>query len=272
MARSANIFSNDWCNIVFEFKNKDYGAYIIRKTSDRRHFVSIVIGCLLFSLAVSMPTIIKNIIPEKKKDLGLDKTILDIINKQKEKEKDEPKPLLPEEIKIVRQQVQFVIPKADETIKDEDTIKTQKQLIEIKTEIGATTNLKGDTSAYDPSLLEQKSKLVDDDNQTYDLAGVEEQPQFPGGTEKLYEYLGGKINYPEYERDNDISGTVYIQFEVAKDGRIKDVQVVRSVTKNLDDEAVRVIRGMPSWTPGKQNGRAVRVKYVLPVKFTVAKR
>ena len=84
MAKSANIFSNDWCDIIFELKNKDYGAFIIRKTSDRRHFISIVIGCLLFSLAVSMPTIIKNIIPEKKKDFALDKTMLDIINKQKE--------------------------------------------------------------------------------------------------------------------------------------------------------------------------------------------
>ena len=272
MAKSANIFSNDWCDIIFELKNKDYGAFIIRKTSDRRHFISIVIGCLLFSLAVSMPTIIKNIIPEKKKDMSIDKTILDIINKQKEDKKDEPKPIIPEEQEIVRKTIQFVIPKADETAKEEDSLLTQKQLQEKPIEIGAVNNLKGDDSPIDPSILTDKPKVIDNDvDVLVDINGVEVKPDFPGGIEKLYEYLGKNINYPEYERDNDISGTVYIQFEVAKDGKIKDVQIVRSVSKNIDDEAMRVVRSMPAWIPGKQNGRPVRVKFILPVKFTLAK-
>jgi len=266
MAKSANIFSKDWCNMVFEFKNKDYGAYILRKESDKRHFTAIIIGTLFFSLAVSTPTILKNILPEKKKDVMLDKTILDLINKEKEKPKEDKPIEVPQE--EVRKTIQFVIPKADETVKEEDSVITQKQVVDTKIEVGAVTNLKGDTAQIN---IEDKPK-IDVVEQVYDLAGVEEMPSFPGGTEKLYKFLGEKIKYPEFELSNEITGTVYVQFVVGKDGKIRDVSVLRSVSNGLDGEAVRVIKLLPAWNPGKQNGKPVSVKYILPVKFTLAKQ
>ena len=270
MANNANIFSKDWCNMVFESKNKDYGAYILRKESDKRHFIAIVIGTVFFSLAVSMPTILKNILPEKKKEVNLDQTVLDIINKQKEAKKEDKVLEVPQE--EIRKTIQFVIPKADVNVKEEDSVITQKQIVDTKIEVGAVTNLKGDTSKLDISALDNNPKIIEDDNKVFDLAGIEEKPDFPGGLDKLYEFLRNTVKYPEFELSNEIAGTVYVQFVVWKDGKIKDVSVARGVSGGLDGEAVRVVRAMPSWIPGKQNGRAVPVKYILPIKFTLAKQ
>lgn len=96
---------------------------------------------------------------------------------------------------------------------------------------------------------------------------VESMPTFPGGDAALFKYLNDNVKYPVIAQENGIQGRVICQFVVNKDGSIVDVQVVRSIDPSLDKEAVRVIQSMPKWTPGKQRGKAVRVKYTLPVNF-----
>ena len=97
---------------------------------------------------------------------------------------------------------------------------------------------------------------------------VEENPQFPnGGTAGLLQYLGKNIKYPTIPQENGTQGRVTVQFVVNKDGSIVDVKVIRGVDPYLDKEAVRVIMSMPKWIPGKQNGKAVSVKYTIPVVF-----
>lgn len=96
---------------------------------------------------------------------------------------------------------------------------------------------------------------------------VEEMPGFPGGEAKLFEYLGKETKFPPMARDAGIQGTVFVRFVVYEDGAIKDVTVVRSVHPALDEEAIRVIKSMPKWKPGKQRGKPVRVQYNLPIKF-----
>jgi protein TonB len=96
---------------------------------------------------------------------------------------------------------------------------------------------------------------------------VEEMPGFPGGEAKLFEYLGKETKFPPMARDAGIQGTVFVRFVVYEDGAIKDVTVVRSVHPALDEEAIRVIKAMPKWKPGKQRGKPVRVQYNLPIKF-----
>jgi protein TonB len=98
---------------------------------------------------------------------------------------------------------------------------------------------------------------------------VEEQPSFPGGTEELYKYLGKAVKYPEMAKDAGISGTVYVTFEVDKEGNIKDVKVLRGIGGGCDEEAIRVVKAMPKWKPGKQRGKPVRVQFNLPIKFTL---
>lgn len=98
---------------------------------------------------------------------------------------------------------------------------------------------------------------------------VEEQPSFPGGVEEMYKYLGKAVKYPEMAKDAGISGTVYVTFEVDKEGNIKDVKVLRGIGGGCDEEAIRVVKAMPKWKPGKQRGKPVRVQFNLPIKFTL---
>lgn len=97
---------------------------------------------------------------------------------------------------------------------------------------------------------------------------VETMPEFPGGQQALFKYLGENVKYPVIAQENGIQGRVICQFTVNKDGSIVDVRVVRSGgDASLDKEAVRVIKSMPKWKPGKQRGKAVRVNYTVPVNF-----
>lgn len=96
---------------------------------------------------------------------------------------------------------------------------------------------------------------------------VESMPQFPGGEEKLYEYLGNTMKYPQMAKESQISGTVYVTFVIEKNGSVTDARILRGIGGGCDEEALRVVRAMPKWSPGKQRGKPVRVQYNLPVRF-----
>ena len=98
---------------------------------------------------------------------------------------------------------------------------------------------------------------------------VENDPEFPGGVEAMYKYLGQNIKYPQLARENNITGRVYVSFVVEKDGSVSNVKVLRDIGGGCGQEAVRVVKSMPKWTPGKQRGKAVRVQYNLPVNFSL---
>jgi protein TonB len=98
---------------------------------------------------------------------------------------------------------------------------------------------------------------------------VESMPEFPGGMQELYTFLGNNIKYPVMAKESGIQGKVYVTFVVEVDGSITDVRVLRGIGGGCDEEAVRVVQNMPKWTPGKQRGKPVRVQYNLPVRFTL---
>ena len=96
---------------------------------------------------------------------------------------------------------------------------------------------------------------------------VEEMPSYPGGEAKLMEYVGKNIKYPQIARETGIQGRVFVGFVVEPDGSVSNVKVLRGIGGGCDEEAMRVVKGMPKWKPGKQRGKAVRVSYMLPVNF-----
>lgn len=98
---------------------------------------------------------------------------------------------------------------------------------------------------------------------------VEEMPSFPGGDAALMRYLGKNIKYPAIAKDAGIQGTVYVTFVVDEKGDVRDVKVLRSIGGGCDEEAIRVVENMPSWAPGKQRGKSVKVQYNLPIRFTL---
>ena len=115
---------------------------------------------------------------------------------------------------------------------------------------------------YVPAVVEEEEV---EEQQIFQV--VEEMPEFPGGMAECMKFLAKKIKYPTIAQENGVQGRVIVQFVVNKDGTIVDPVVVRSVDPYLDKEALRVIKAMPKWKPGKQRGKAVRVKYTVPVTF-----
>ncbi len=99
---------------------------------------------------------------------------------------------------------------------------------------------------------------------------VETSPSFPGGDEARIRYLTENIKYPQMARESSIQGTVYVTFVVERTGNVSDVRVLRGIGGGCDEEAIRVIKGMPKWSPGKQRGKPVRVQFTMPIKFTLA--
>jgi protein TonB len=98
---------------------------------------------------------------------------------------------------------------------------------------------------------------------------VEDPPEFPGGEEELFKYLGKSIQYPPMAKDAGVSGVVYVTFVVNEDGSISDVEVLRGIGAGCDKEAIRVVKNMPKWKPGKQRGKSVKVQFNLPIRFTL---
>ena len=107
------------------------------------------------------------------------------------------------------------------------------------------------------------------DNEPVKFIEVEEKPEFPGGEAELYKFISKKIRYPEKAMKKKIQGTVWIQFIIEKDGSVTNAKVIRSVNPDLDNEALRAIKSMPKWKPGKNKGQLVRVIYELPIKFNL---
>jgi TonB family protein len=106
---------------------------------------------------------------------------------------------------------------------------------------------------------------VDAEEKVFDV--VEQMPMYPGGVQALLEYLQTNVRYPEEAEKQNIEGRVILTFVIGKDGSIRNAKVVKSVDPLLDAEALRVINAMPNWTPGRQNGKPVAVKYTVPLSF-----
>lgn len=114
-----------------------------------------------------------------------------------------------------------------------------------------------------------KIEEEEDETETQIFTVVENDPEFPGGMEALYKYLAQNIKYPQLARDNNITGKVYVTFVVERDGSIANPRVLRDIGGGCGQEAIRVVKSMPKWTPGKQRGKAVRVQFNLPVNFSL---
>ena len=140
--------------------------------------------------------------------------------------------------------------------------------VEIENELGIIDmgdNANQAQEAFVPVAIEEDQVEEEEDIVIF----VEEQPQFPGGEEALYTYLRDNIKYPQLARDNNITGKVFVQFVVEKDGSISNAKVMRDIGGGCGNEALRVVKSMPKWKPGKQQGRAVRAQFNLPVAFNL---
>ena len=268
-----DLISNAWCDLVFEGKNQAYGAYKLRKGTSKRNLWSIII-VLIAAVAIFSAIAIKNVIEANQKVAVTTAVELSKIDKtpKVEKKKAAPKIEQPKVVEKVKSSIKFTAPviKNDSEVKPEEEMKTQEDLQKTKTTIGAFTVVGNDE--IDGEVLKAKEEIAqpeppknEEENKVFDV--VEEQPSFPGGQGALMAWLRDNIKYPVVAAENGIQGKVIVQFVVGKNGSISNVKVLRSVDPSLDREAVRVVSSMPNWTPGKQNGTSVNVRYTLPVTF-----
>jgi periplasmic protein TonB len=269
MASQLNIFSDEWTEMVFHDRNKVYGGYLLRKLSSRRHMVSLIAASVFFVLGVLSPSIIKSITPERKeKDVSV-RTLTDI-------KLDKPKEAVDEIVKALppppplKNVIKFTAPviKADEEVADEEEPKLQQEVVESKSAIGSMDYDKGtdDPNAEMPEVMPTEDQQIVEEKVEPFLV-VEQMPDFQGGESELYKYLEKNIKYPAMARESGITGTVYIRFVVNKDGTITNATLLRGIGGGCDEEAIRVVKGMPPWKPGKQNGIPVPVYFTLPVHF-----
>ena len=258
-----DILKDQWLEIVFEGRNKIYGAYELRKTNSKTSLRALVIGSLLFALAVSAPLIISLIPDSSDEDLSLDTKITTVKLPPKEKPKENLPPPPPPPPKV--DQVKFVKPVV---AKAEDVTEEPPKIEEIKDKkLGAET-IKGDPDAeltVEP-VGNGPADVVEDTN-IYSSAGIEVKPDFPGGIEKFYKYVGNNYRAPEEE---GLKGKVYVTFVVEKDGSLTDIKVIRDIGYGTGQEAIRVLKKCPKWNPGEQNGKKVRVLYSLPITIQSA--
>ena len=282
MAKEVDLSSREWCDLVFEGKNKDFGAYVIRTDSPKRHtraVVYTVLGALLVGLLAFGLIKVNEYIEQKRiADMAeQEEVLIDMSQEAEEPEEqqerlEQPKPeVLPEEVlKSVKvTELQIV---EDDKVKKEDEIKTQDELKETETAFGQKDNEKGTedrnvTRTLKEEVVVEKKEEKPKEVKEEVFRSVEQMPQFPGGEAALMKYLQSHINYPPMAAENNVQGRVVVQFVVDKTGKVGEVKVVRSVDKDLDKEAVRVCKSLPKFTPGRQNGQAVSVWYTLPVTF-----
>ena len=270
-----DLIDNSWVDLVFEGKNKEYGAYVLRKETGKRNVKAllwVLIGiALIFAIAYANLAI-QNAIKQNQA-IETDVELSKLAQKKEAKvERKEPVKVEMEQkvVEKVKSSVKFTAPeiKKDDEVKPEDEIKSQDDLSKTNTAIG-TFDVKGNDEA-EGEVLKAKEVVVDEkpkEEETKVFDVVEQMPQFPGGPNALFEYLSKNIKYPVVAEENGIQGRVIVTFVVERDGSITDVKVAKSVDPSLDKEAPRVVKSMPHWIPGKQNGSAVRVKYTVPVTF-----
>ncbi|MBD5366307.1 MAG: energy transducer TonB [Bacteroides sp.] len=286
MAKDVDLSSKEWTDIVFEGKNKEFGAYIMRINSDRRHnraVLYVVSGLALILIAALVLSVLANrkaLADQEAYEayrLSNEQSIEAMVEDTDEPEEEEleeiPEAVQEQEPEALPEEILNTIKNTEiEIVTDEEVteqIVSQDELQETTTAIGATNFDQGTDDINvvrehkDEVIVEEKKPV--EENKVFDA--VEQMPTFPGGDAELMKYLQKNLTYPTLAAENGIQGTVLLQFVVQKDGSIGEVKVVRSKDPDLDKEAVRVVKGMPKFIPGRMNGQAVNVWFTLPVRF-----
>jgi periplasmic protein TonB len=266
MAQNNDLFSKEWCDFVFDPRYREYGGYELRTNSYKRHIKSLLIASSLFILLFIVPFLVKQMFhTTKDKDLAV--RVFTDIKLEPPKEEDVLKEVPPPP-QVLRNTVKFEIPdiKPDEQVSDEPPL-TQKEVLDMKAAIGNTTFDKGSDDVSAPPANADNAKVTD--NPDVPLSVVDQMPQFPGGEREMLRFIKNNLRYPLSAQENNVQGTVILNFVVDREGKIVNIKVVKAIGFGCDEEAVRVMEKMPNWTPGKQRGQPVLVSFTMPFRFVL---
>ncbi len=283
MAKDVDLSSQEWCDIVFEGKNKEYGAYELRQDSPKRHTRAIVI--VVVALAVILTLLILSVsgVFSRGEDEGADASTDQELatfagdDTQEEEQQEEqvvmeqePEPEVVQEEVANEQRVTDLLITKDEDFDESKQVKSQEEMTQNEAQFGAQDITEG-TNDLNKQVIKQEviaeKPAEPEPEKVYNQAMVEQQPEFIGGQEAMYRWLREHLNYPAQASEEGVQGRVVVQFEVSKTGTIENVKVVRGRHPALDREAMRLVKSMPKWQPGRNNGQPVKVQYTLPISF-----
>jgi protein TonB len=243
-------------DIVFEHRNKEYGAYRLRKKYSRNLMIGMLIGIITIGTAIITPYLNAKALENQKKRAER-QVNLKMENLDQPQENVEPPPPPPpppaEQVAVVK----YVAPVVVDSIKPEEVkqmITTDQAAVEVKNE-------------EVQAVQEVQVEVKEEEAPVEVFVVVEEMPTFPGGDTELMKFINSNIVYPEIAKENNIQGRVILRFCVTYKGAVDQISVIKSVDPALDNEAKRVIAMLPGWKPGKQGGKAVNVWYSVPVTF-----
>ena len=273
--------SKEWCELVFEGRNKAYGAYDLRAKSGRRHLyaiIDIIIGIIVIGALIGIFLAAQEAI---KNSFAVEEDLVTELSelKKEEPKKEEKKVEIPQEQKqeiqkvAVKASIAFTVPEIVDQVDDTKKLKNQEELNRSNISI-ASQDYEGDSKdginiddLRDNQSAGGTSAPVEEEATVYNV--VEQMPQFPGGEAALLKYVATHLKYPAIAQEQEISGVVTLRFVVLEDGSVGDVIIMKSLEKHCDEEAKRVVKSLPRFIPGKQQGKAVRVWYTLPVRYVL---
>jgi periplasmic protein TonB len=246
-------------DIVFETRNKEYGAYSIRKKYNRTVMWSILVGVLILSTAIITPYVMASVNQNRiQKEEKAVQAEMEKLDQPQEEIAPPPPPPPPAEAQAV---IKYVAPVVVDSVKVEErsdfaTVDEVQESVQDQTVV---------------EVVEQpKEEVQEEAAEEQVFMVVEEMPSFgDGGSNAFRNFVSQNMKYPDVAAENGIQGRVFVQFVVEADGRLTNVRVLRGVDPALDKEAVRVIESSPKWNPGKQRGKPVRVSYTFPITFVL---
>lgn len=290
MAKDVDLSSKEWRDLVFEGKNKEYGAYVMRSNSVKRHNRAMLVIILILAVVAVLGIVVNTVIaaaearPEDENEQALVEMATEAEAEEEEMEEEQQKYEEPEP-EVIKEDLLNTVKLTEIAIMEDDKvteqIKNQDELKEDDTAVGAVNEDRGVDNIIDAQ--EHKNVVVveevkpeppkvekPDDNKVF--TSVEQMPVYPGGDGALLADIHKNLVYPPVAAENGVEGKVTVSFVVTKNGTIGEVKVARGKDPDLDKEAVRAVRALKKkFTPGKMNGHAVNVWYHVPITFRLNK-
>ncbi|MBF1066118.1 MAG: energy transducer TonB [Prevotellaceae bacterium] len=282
-----DIISQQWCDLVFEGRNKSYGAYDLRSKAGRRHVLALidiligigVLAALIFSYSAAKKAYDASMGADAQAVTELSELKKDDPKKEEKKtevKQEEEKPKEQIQKVAVRASMAFTVPeivdKVDETkkLKNQDALNRSNFSIATQDYMGDSKDGMNIDDLKDNQRAGGDQVPVKEEEKAPEVHTIVEQmPVFPGGEQALLAYVASHVKYPEIAKEQDVQGIVQLRFVVLENGSIGDVQIVKSLESHCDAEAKRVVKSLPRFVPGKQQGKAVRVWYTLPIRFQI---
>jgi protein TonB len=271
----SNLYRTEWLDLVFKNRNKAYGAYILRAESSKNTLRALFIAAPVFILTFVLPQVLGHVTPDSP-DAIVDK-VVDVQDFTAPPLKRlPPKPIapqpapVPEKVKTVKLTAKIQV--VDEPLSSDEmpTLEEIKESAIGQEAQSGTTNTSQVANTGVVQAGNGTSEVPVADNAIRETVSLDRYPEFEGGMQAWAKYIQRNLRYPLQAQEDGIQGKVFISFVIEKDGSISNVTVLRGVASSLDQEAARVIQKSPKWKPGIQNKQSVRVRYNMPISFSLA--